>query len=202
MRGAVRELVAMFAFTLAAIASVFLLPVSGPIARHSIRQHWAANGAAIVLTFLIVYILVRLLGGWLSKALQSQSTLGTLDRGVGLGFGVVRALVLLGAFYLVFNGATPAYLVPTWISDGALYPLSRVSGQALQAVAPKGLHAAGGFGRVLQEKALNGGNADEDATAGDQALSQTPPDEDTSSLKRQRAGKSERKGLHVLVEPD
>lgn len=202
-RGAVRELVTVFAFTVAAWICVAVLPLSGPIARHSIHPAWAGNAAALIVVFLIAYVGLRVLGGWLSTLLKSQATLGTMDRSLGLGFGVIRALVVLGVFYLGFNAATPSYLVPSWIADGALYPVSRASAQALQAVAPKGMHAAGGFGQVLkkgiaQEPAEETGEAE----AADGAHAPQPQPGATRAPRAENEGaKSARKRLHVVVEP-
>jgi membrane protein required for colicin V production len=204
VRGAVRELVTVFAFTLAAWICVALLPLSGPIARRSIHPGWAANASALIVVFLIAYVALRVLGGWLSTVLKSQATLGTLDRSLGLGFGVVRALVVLGVFYIVFNAATPSYLVPSWIADGALYPVSRASAEALQAVAPKGLHAAGGLGQVLKDGVTKEPTNEADEEAAPAApLTASEADRDKASRPDTRGGggKTERKRLHVVVGP-
>lgn len=149
-RGAVRELVTVFAFTLAALAAVFVLPFSGPLARHALHPAWAGTAAAVVTVFIVAYIALRLIAAWITAHLRSQAVLGTADRIIGLGFGVIRALVVLGVFYLVFNLATPPELVPGWISRAKLYPVARASARMIQAVAPRGLKAAGRFGPALQ----------------------------------------------------
>jgi membrane protein required for colicin V production len=57
---------------------------------------------------------------------------------VGTGFGLVRALVLLGAFSLLFNMATPPDKAPKWVTEALLYPLTEASGRILKAFAPDG----------------------------------------------------------------
>ena len=120
-RGAVLEVVALFAFTAAATLSVYLLPFPAPVALRTVHPLWAANA------FLIAYVGFRLLGSNLSRAVRSQSTLGQLDRTVGLAFGVVRALVVLGVIYLVFSAA-PFGWPPELITQARLYPLARRTG--------------------------------------------------------------------------
>ncbi len=149
-RGAVRELVTVFAFTLAALAGVFLLPLSGPLMRSIMGPPWAAAAAAVVVVFIITYIALRLIGHWMTSQLHAQAALGAIDRTIGLAFGVVRALVFLGVFYLVFNLATPPELMPRWIADAKLLPLARASARTIQAVAPEGLRAAGSLGPALE----------------------------------------------------
>ena len=106
----------LFAFTVAATLSVYLLPFTGPIAHEQVHPTWAANAVAVVAAFLIVYVALRIVGASISRALRAQATLGTLDRAVGLGFGVARALVVLGVVYLVFS-ATPLQRPPDLIAQ-------------------------------------------------------------------------------------
>jgi membrane protein required for colicin V production len=157
-RGAVRELVTVFAFTLAALAGVFLLPISAPLVRSIFGPPWAATAAAVVVVFVIAYVALRLAGHWMTSQLHSQAALGAVDRSIGLGFGVLRALVFLGVFYLVFNLATPPELMPRWIAEARLLPVARASAEAIQAVAPKGLSVAGGL-RPTLERAVRGDDA-------------------------------------------
>jgi membrane protein required for colicin V production len=173
-RGAVIELVTLFAFTIAAALAVYLLPFTAPIARHSVHPAWAANAAAVVVAFLIAYIALRVLGSSISKALRSQATLGTIDRVIGLGFGVVRALVILGVFYLIFT-ATPLGRPPALATAGRLYPLSRFSGQVLASVAPGELKNLAGFGNMLKQRASDAASpaADSEQSNGQPVL--TPP---------------------------
>lgn len=164
-RGAVRELVTVFAFTLAALAGVFLLPVSAPVVRSVVSPPWAATAAAVVVVFVIAYVALRLAGHWVTSRLHSQAALGAVDRTIGLGFGVLRALVFLGVFYLVFNLATPPELMPRWIADAKLLPVARVSAETIRAVAPEGLKVAGGLKPTL-ERAVRGEDAATNASGG------------------------------------
>ena len=150
-RGAVLEVVALFAFTAAATLSVYLLPFTAPVALRTVHPLWAANAVAVALSFLIAYVGFRLLGSNLSRAVRSQSTLGQLDRTVGLAFGVVRALVVLGVIYLVFSAA-PFGWPPELITQARLYPLARGSGLALASVAPGGLSRMESFGASLKTR--------------------------------------------------
>ena len=155
-RGAVLEVVTLFAFTVAATLSVYLLPFTAPVARQSVHPPWAANAVAVALAFLIAYVGLRLLGANLSRAVRAQSTLGSLDRTVGLAFGVVRALVVLGVVYLVFN-ATPFGRTPALLTSARLYPLARGAGLTLASVAPGGLREMEGFGAGLKAR-MGGGD--------------------------------------------
>lgn len=149
-RGAVRELVTVFAFTLAAMAAVYLLPFAGPLFRDVMKPAWVGTAAAVVVVFIAAYIALRLAGHWVTQRLHTQAALGTLDRMIGTAFGVVRALVFLGVFYLVFSVATPPELTPPWIARAKLLPLARVSAEALQSLAPKALIERGPLAPALE----------------------------------------------------
>ena len=191
-RGVVMELVALFAFTVAAALSVYLLPFTAPLARSTVHPSWAANAVAVGLSFLIVYFGVRLVGSGVSRSLRSQSTLGTLDRAVGLGFGVARALVVLGVVYLVFN-ATPSGRAPELLTTARIYPLARSSGLVLASLAPGGMRRMEGFGASLKAR-MGGGDPGPDPGpvdagadyGGPPAAADPPPVETRSTPHRHR----------------
>jgi len=193
-RGAVRELVTVLAFGIAALASVFMLPLAGPLARQTVHPDWAANALAVVVVFVIVYIVFRLAGGWVTARLHSQAALGTLDRMIGLGFGVIRALIFLGVFYLVFNAATPPELTPRWIANARLLPIAKASAGAIETLAPKGMKAAGRFGPAL-ERATEPAANDVNAPPSDPAPPPRPAAKATPGY-----GKAARDDIDALVE--
>lgn len=163
VRGATREMVTVMAFLIAAAIALFALRFTGPPAREAIDPDWAGNVVAIGLVFVVANLLIRLAGGGLVKRVQDAEYLGTLDRTVGGGFGVLRALVILGTFSLVFHAATPVDRVPQWISGAALYPLTRASGEVLKAFVPKGLDMAGRLKPALEDAVRDGGAGAADA---------------------------------------
>jgi membrane protein required for colicin V production len=125
------------------ILAVSVLPFTGPVARAAVKPSWAANTVALLLIFLAVYILVRVLAAALTRGVHSTQTLGTVDRLIGAGFGLIRGLVFLGVFNLVFNLAPPPSGVPAWVGEAKLYPLSADCARTLLALAPKGSALAG-----------------------------------------------------------
>ena len=165
IRGATRELVTALSFILAAALSLLMVRVTGPIARPLMDPDWAAVLVAILVTFLILYIALRLLGGRLSHGILETQAFGTVDRTVGVGIGLVRAVVVLGAFALLFTAVTPEQRRPKWITGAALYPLTTASGKMLMAFAPQGQAAAGKI-RPAIEKAVREGTGETPADEG------------------------------------
>jgi membrane protein required for colicin V production len=142
IRGGTREVATVAAFVLAAVAGFYALRISGPIMGHVIHTPWLANVAAILIVFVAVYILLRVIASALTRRIHQTSALGGLDRIIGVGFGLLRALVLLGLASLAITAITPPERMPKWISGAMLYPLSSASAQTLKAFAPQGVKLA------------------------------------------------------------
>lgn len=158
VRGAVREMVTAFAFILAAAISMFGLRWTGPIGRQLVDPDWAGAVGAGVIVFILAYATLRITGGQLAKGIQNIQVLGLLDRTVGLGFGLIRALIVLGVFHLVFHAATPADRVPRWMTESMAYPMTTSAAVVLKSIAPKGLDLAGRL-RPALESAVHDGAA-------------------------------------------
>lgn len=165
MRGAVREIFALVALVGAAALAIFGLPLSGPIVREVIKPGWLGTAAALILVFLATYVLLRLLGGALSRKVHGADALGALDRSVGLAIGLGRGLVVLGALFLMFNAATPADLRPKWITGATTWPLASNMARLLTALAPQGLDIAGRL-KPAFDRAVRDGSGDRSATDG------------------------------------
>src|SRR5947207_11036919 len=105
-RGALREVVTVVAFVIAGLLAVVASRVTAPILRHVVHYEWLATLLAILIVFLIVYIALRLIGGHFTEKVR-KTQLGALDRAGGVAFGLIRALVTLGLFNIVFHIATP-----------------------------------------------------------------------------------------------
>jgi len=142
-QGATREVVGVAAFVVAVAAAAYGLRLTGPLARKLIDPDWAGTVVALVLTFILVYAALRLVGAGLARSIRQTQVLGMLDRTIGLGFGLIRAFVFLGLFNLAFTAATPPSLTPRWLTGSTFYPLTETAGQVLRQLAPRGADMAG-----------------------------------------------------------
>ena len=175
-RGAVREVVAMTALLVAAVAAVFAWKYAMPVAAHLIHTPWLAAVVALLTVFVLVYAALRLAGAGLARRIQRTDVLGALDRTVGLLIGLVRGLVALGAFYLMFNAATPADLQPRWIVGARTWPLAADMGRLLETLAPRGMDLAGRL-RSAFTRAVNDGSGDRNTTEGYDARQRSEVDD-------------------------
>ena len=156
VRGAAREVVTVIAFLVSIAVTVLALRFTGPLGRQAIDPDWLGTGLALIVVFLAVYIALRVIGGRMTDHISKTKHLGTLDRSVGLGFGLIRALVVLGVFNIVFHLATPPERTPQWVTEAKLYPLTDVSARALRALAPKGSAIASKVAPALKNAVAEG----------------------------------------------
>ena len=157
VRGASRELTSALSFIFAAAIALFGLRVSGPIFRSLMDPDWAATAAAILVVFVVFFLIFRLVGGRLTASLRETSA-GTLDRAVGAVFGLIRATVILGVFSLLLHLATPPDRMPHWVEDSIFYPLSEASGAVLKVFAPKGKALAGKLAPAIRDAVHESGD--------------------------------------------
>ena len=156
MRGAAREVITVLALLVATALALILLRYTGPIARHALQPDWIGNIAALLVVFVLAYIVLRVTAGAIGRRMENTRALGFLDRTIGFGFGLVRGIVALGVFTLGFNIATPPERMPQWITGSVLYPLSTSAANVLRAFAPQGSRLAGRAVPVLQDAVRNG----------------------------------------------
>jgi membrane protein required for colicin V production len=149
VRGATRELVAVVSFVLAVIVSVICLRLTVPLTSQVIPFAWLAKAVALLIGFIAAFILFRVTGGALTRRIHEVRALGTLDRAIGVGFGLIRALVIVGMFNLLLTAVTPADRMPAWVTEAKLYPVTAVGAKILQTLAPKGFSVAEGVGPIL-----------------------------------------------------
>ncbi len=163
-RGALREVTTVIAFAAAIVLALFALRYTGPVMRHWLHPGWVANVAALLLVFLLSYIGIRVVATAITRSVHDVHALGGLDRVAGLGFGLIRGFVILGAFTLLFTAATPRERMPHWISGAALFPAATDSAQALKALEPEGMAVAGRLAPALKQ-AVSDGDTDKSAPA-------------------------------------
>jgi membrane protein required for colicin V production len=150
-KGGVREMVGLIGFTLALVIAAYALPWSAPVVRRFVHPDWAGACAALVAGFVVSFILINLAGEWISKQIDN-SAFGGFDRAVGLGFGVVRGLVVLSLFVLALTAVVPRQMTPKWITDAKLYPLARALADVEAALAPKGFAFSNGVTQTVTER--------------------------------------------------
>ena len=152
-RGGVREMFALLAFGLAAVAAVFVLPAGVWLFAFLVHPRWLAVIAAVVVVFVSAYLVVRMAGASATARLRASS-LGGADRLTGAGIGLLRALILLGLASLLLESAPWPQQRPGWMRHSLSYPVARGAGRVVARIAPSGGQAAGGLLRFVTARLI------------------------------------------------
>jgi membrane protein required for colicin V production len=134
-RGFVNETLTIFAWVAAGFATLYFGPWLVPMAHSRIALPWLASVTAYAGVFLVVFIPLSLMGHRFSRTVKN-SAIGPLDRVLGIGFGVVRGLVIVGLAYLAFSYFAPARRQPEWLLTARTLPLLRETARVMLAALP------------------------------------------------------------------
>jgi membrane protein required for colicin V production len=183
VQGAVKELVSLVSLVLALGAAVLGLRHLEPLVDARLDPDWAAAPLAFLLLFAAAYLALRLLGSGLTGGVRQARLLNALDRAMGFGFGLVRAILFLGVCNLAFTAATPETHAPAWLKGSLFYPLTERSAGLIRGLAPKGLDLAGRWAPKVGEAVGDalGERVEGDTGAAGGYDSAEPPDRDKAS---------------------
>ncbi len=134
MRGGIRSLIDTIAFFLA----FFLAVISNGFLRNTFHLDTITGYVGSIILFIAILLVVRYMGHALSDSIHKQKALGTFDRVLGGGLGILMSFLILGLFHLAFSLVTPIDRQPSWFRDAKVYPLSVRSAKAIQALLPQG----------------------------------------------------------------
>lgn len=102
-----------------------------------IPYNYVAIGSAYLLIFVIVFAALSLFTHWLSKTAK-ESGLGALDRSLGVLFGLLRALVLIGLMFVPVNALFDEEEKESWFSDSKTYVYVDYTARLIAAAIPDG----------------------------------------------------------------
>ena len=134
-RGFLNETLTIFAWAAAAFCTLYFGPWLVPLTRSMIATHWLAEGAAYAGVFLVVFIPLSFMSHRFSQTVKN-SPIGPLDRFLGIAFGVVRGLVVVGLCYIAFTKFEPPSQQPRWLTDARTYPIMQTTALALLSAVP------------------------------------------------------------------
>jgi membrane protein required for colicin V production len=119
LRGALREVLGLASWILAAAAAFIAIPHVGPLVRPVVAGDALADGVAAVLVFLVALVVLKMLSGMLVRAVEG-SAVGPLDKGLGLVFGAARGAFVVCAAYLAVSFLIKPEQQPEWVRTAYL----------------------------------------------------------------------------------
>lgn len=135
-RGFVHETLAVGSWIGSALVTLYAFPYVQPQARAHIPSPLIADLVAGIAIFLIVLVVLSVLTRILSRRVR-DSSLGPLDRSLGLVFGVVRGAVLVCVAWLMIVWVLPREDMPNWITEARGLPLVERGGTLIAKLIPE-----------------------------------------------------------------
>ena len=138
-RGFVRETLAIGGWIGAAFATIWLLPLAQPYTREWISLTWFADlvgGATIfIATLVISWFLIHFV-----VSQVKGSPLNSLDRSLGLLFGLARGVFITALLYMVASQTAwqEEEATPEWVRQARSLPVIDYSAGLIIAVVPEG----------------------------------------------------------------
>ena len=137
-RGFVHEILAVASWVGAAAATLIAFPFAHPEVRKVIAIPLVADLATGVALFLIVLVLLSILTRLLANRVRGSS-LGPLDRSLGLVFGFFRGALLVCIAWLVLIWVLPREDHPSWLAQARSLPLVERGSALIVGVLPERL---------------------------------------------------------------
>jgi membrane protein required for colicin V production len=134
-RGFLAEVLSIFSWASAAFATLYFGPWLIPLMRGVIATPWLAAVAAYAGIFLVVLIPLSFIAYRFSEGVK-HSPIGPLDRALGIAFGVVRGLVMVGLAYMAFTYFVPIRQQPQALREARTLPVIQSSAEVLLSLAP------------------------------------------------------------------
>ena len=132
MRGFTREVLSLAAWGASAVAAYFAvkMPALIDLALPYVDKPILAQIAVGAIAFIITLIIVSLISVKISDVVV-DSSVGSLDRSLGLIFGFARGFVLVAICYLFYGWLVPAEKQETWVRNATTLPAIIYVGEIL-----------------------------------------------------------------------
>jgi membrane protein required for colicin V production len=134
-RGFVSETLTIIAWAAAAFATLYFGPWIAPLVKSLVSTVWLAILLGYAAVFLAVFIPLSFISYRIADSVK-HGPIGPLDRALGLAFGVVRGLVIVGLAYLAFTFFVPIHSQPRWLTEARLLPMIQSSSEVLLSIVP------------------------------------------------------------------
>ena len=134
-KGFLSETLTIFDWAAAAFGCLYFGPYLIPMMRGLVATPWIAGALAYAVVFLIIFIPLSFLSHRFSESVKN-SPIGPLDRALGIAFGVVRGLVMVGLTYLAYTYFVPIAEQPRWVRQANTLPMIQSTADVLVPLVP------------------------------------------------------------------
>ncbi len=135
LRGFTKEVLSIMSWLVSGYAAIFFGPSLKPLLAGYIKIDWVVNGGAMLIVFLVTFIVLSLLSSVIAGHLK-DSPLGVLDRTMGVAFGAARGIFIACIAYLGVSAVIPEADHPAFITEAKLRPMLQTGSKTIVAIVP------------------------------------------------------------------
>lgn len=216
LRGFVREVLTILGLVGAALTALTAGPMLAPgIEDWLIENNGGEPGellgfvpydiAALVIAyaglFVIAMVVLSIISHWIAKSVHAIG-LGPIDRSLGVVFGIVRALILIGLLYMPFHILMEESDKENWFSESLTHSYVEYTSELLSGLMPESMQKDEEEEELDPLKDLTGENAetDEGGESGVQPLPDTGTDEEAAERQMNGYNDMQRRAIDGLIE--
>ncbi len=135
IRGFTKEILSITGWILSGYAAIFLGPMLKPLLARYIDIDEVVNIGSLLLVFLFVLVTFSLTTNRFINSLKASS-IGALDRTLGVVFGGLRGMFIVCLSYFIAVLIIPEKDHPDWIAKARMRPLLQTGTRIMLAVVP------------------------------------------------------------------
>jgi len=150
----VRETLSILAWAAAAVATLAFGPALAKLLATKISTPLLGPVLAFAGIFLLVLVPLSFLSFRLSERVR-KSPVGTIDRSLGVPFGLVRGLALIGIAYLAISLVIPVRAQPVWLTKARLLPVIQRSSDVILSLIPTHTHLPNSITTIGDHRSAN-----------------------------------------------
>lgn len=135
-RGFVREVLSLGAWVGASIITLYAFPDVAATLKPYVNSSVIASGLAAMGTFMLTLVVISIFNAMLMRLFKKGNEVGVLDNLLGLGFGVLRAGLLVSLGYYVVTIVIPENNYPEWLATSKTRPYVEKGAILIDKLAP------------------------------------------------------------------
>jgi len=135
-RGFIRELLSLGAWVGACVITLYSFPTVTQHLKPHFSSEMVASGLAAMGTFMVLLVAISLFNGLLMRLLRQGKDIGLLDNLLGMGFGVIRASLLVSLGYFIVTLVMTERDFPEFMAESRTLPFVKKGALTLSKIAP------------------------------------------------------------------
>lgn len=124
MRGFTREVLGLFTWAGSAFATYVAVPLVGGVTRGHIANPMMADAITAVVLFILFLIIFSIISGAVANSVK-RSSLGSIDRSLGVSFGIARCVVIICSAEIILSTFTLRQNQADTIQNARFTPMVR-----------------------------------------------------------------------------